>query len=126
MYKKIFYIIGILFVFILGCFWHFLYAWSGENFWVGLIAPVNESVPEHLKLLFFPFLIFTVIEYIKGGRKTKNFIFSKTISVLFGMAVIVIVFYAYTAILGKNLLFADVLTFLAGDISAFYLSYKLT
>lgn len=125
MYKKIFYLIGILFVFILGCFWHFLYAWSGENFLVGLIAPVNESVPEHLKLLFFPFLLFSVFEYFLRG-KSKNFVFIKVLSVLFGMAVIVILFYAYTGLIGKNLLFADISVFLLGDIAAFYLSYKLT
>lgn len=126
MNKKLFYLAGIAFVFVLGCLWHFFYTWSGESFLVGLIAPVDESVPEHLKLLFFPFLIFSVIEYIRGGRKTKNFIFSKTLSVLFGMAVIVIVFFAYTALLGKNFLSLDILTFLLGDIAAFYLSYKLT
>ena len=126
MNKKILYFIGIVFVFSLGCLWHFFYPWSHQNFLVGLDAPVNESVPEHLKLLFFPFLIFSVFEYIKRGKKIKNFIFSKTLSVLFGMAVIVIVFYAYTAVLGTNLLPLDILTFLAGDMAAFYLSYKLT
>ncbi len=78
MNKKILYFIGIVFVFILGCLWHFFYPWSRQNFLVGLVAPVNESVPEHLKLLFFPFLIFSVFEYIKRGKKIKNFIFSKT------------------------------------------------
>ena len=126
MKKKILYFIGIVFVFALGCLWHFFYPWSHQNFLVGLVAPVNESVPEHLKLLFFPFLIFSVFEYIKRGKKIRNFIFSKTLSVLFGMAVIVIVFYAYTAVLGTNLLPLDILTFLAGDMAAFYLSYRLT
>ena len=126
MNKKILYFIGIVFVFSLGCLWHFFYPWSHQNFLVGLVAPVNESVPEHLKLLFFPFLIFSVFEYIKRGKKIKNFIFSKTLSVLFGMAVIVIVFYAYTAVLGTNLLPLDILTFLAGDMAAFYISYRLT
>ena len=37
----------------LGCAWHFLYDWY-PHFLVGLFAPVNESVWEHLKLLFWP------------------------------------------------------------------------
>ena len=37
----------------LGCAWHFLYDWC-PHFLVGLFAPVNESVWEHLKLLFGP------------------------------------------------------------------------
>ena len=46
-------IAGILCVSILGTLLHFTYRWSGRN---PLIAPVNESVWEHMKLLFFPML----------------------------------------------------------------------
>ena len=35
---------------------HFLYDWMPFQL-VGMIAPVNESVWEHLKLLFWPFLL---------------------------------------------------------------------
>lgn len=41
---------------VLGTGWHFLYGWLPVPL-VGLIAPVDESVWEHLKLLFFPPLI---------------------------------------------------------------------
>lgn len=37
----------------LGTVWHFLYNWLPVPL-VGLVAPVDESVWEHLKLLFFP------------------------------------------------------------------------
>ena len=43
----------ILSVSLLGTLLHFTYRWSGRN---PLIAPVNESVWEHMKLLFFPML----------------------------------------------------------------------
>ena len=51
-------IAGILCVSILGTLLHFTYRWSGRNPLIGLIAPVNESVWEHMKLLFFPMLLF--------------------------------------------------------------------
>jgi hypothetical protein len=41
---------------LVGTAWHFLYTWL-PNPLVGLIAPINESVWEHLKLLFWPFLL---------------------------------------------------------------------
>ena len=41
---------------ILGTLLHFLYEWTGYNYLVGFISPVNESTWEHLKLLFFPVL----------------------------------------------------------------------
>lgn len=47
-------IIGIIFVLVLGTIFHFLYEWTENNFVVGLFAPINESVWEHMKLVFFP------------------------------------------------------------------------
>lgn len=49
---------------ILGTLNHFLYDWSGKNPVIALFTPVNESVWEHMKLLFFPFLLLSLIEYI--------------------------------------------------------------
>ena len=41
---------GVPVLFLAGTLIHFLYGLSGEFFLVGLLAPVNESVWEHLKL----------------------------------------------------------------------------
>ncbi len=51
------YLPEILFVIVLGTLMHFMYNWSGKHPFAGLIAPVNESVWEHMKLLFFPMLL---------------------------------------------------------------------
>lgn len=55
---------GIGFVLVLGTLSHFFFDWSGENRLVGIFAAVNESTWEHLKLLFFPALLFWVSEWI--------------------------------------------------------------
>lgn len=55
---------GIGFVLVLGTLSHFFFDWSGENRLVGIFAAVNESTWEHLKLLFFPALLFWVLEWI--------------------------------------------------------------
>lgn len=118
------YTAGFLFVLVLGCVLHFTYGLSGDNALVGIFSAKDESTFQHLKLLFWPFIIFSVFEYFIL-RPRKNYVFIKTLSVLFGAAVIVIVFYAYTAIWGKNFLAADIFTFMLGDAAAFYLSYAL-
>ena len=51
-----------VFVMILGCLCHFLYAWSSKRHWVGLVTVVNESTWKHLKLLFFPMSLCTVLQ----------------------------------------------------------------
>lgn len=53
-------VIGIIFVLITGSLAHFVYEWSGNNALAGLFTPVNESVWEHMKLVFFPMLLYSV------------------------------------------------------------------
>jgi hypothetical protein len=50
---------------------HFLYEWTGKLFFIGLITPVNESPWEHLKLAFWPILIWWTAVYRTAGRKTR-------------------------------------------------------
>jgi len=50
-------ILAAIVVFVLGTLAHFVYDWSGQNSFIGLLTPVNESTWEHMKLLFFPMLI---------------------------------------------------------------------
>lgn len=48
---------------------HFAYEFLGENKIVGLFAPINESVWEHLKLTFYPMVVFMlcpITEWQKG------------------------------------------------------------
>ena len=52
--------IGFIWSIVFGTMLHFLYGWTGENRVVGLYAAVSESTWEHLKLLFFPVLLYTV------------------------------------------------------------------
>lgn len=75
-------IIGVFIIFLLGCLWHFIYDFSGENYILGLFAPVNESMWEHWKLGLYPILIYSVIEYIFVKNEAHNFWFSKFISIV--------------------------------------------
>lgn len=62
-------IIGIFFVLITGTLAHFLYDWTGNNYIVGPFTPINESIWEHMKLLFFPMLIYSLIMILKFHEK---------------------------------------------------------
>ena len=110
---------------LLGTLLHFVYQWSGQKRLVSLFAPINESTWEHLKLLFFPSLLFTLLEYFAVGKEIENFLPAKVVGILAGMCIIVIVFYTYTGILGTNWLVADILTFLLGVVGSSYLFLQL-
>ena len=48
---------------ILGVIFHFLYNWTGQIRFIGFFVPVNESIWEHLKLIFYPITIVSLAEY---------------------------------------------------------------
>ena len=64
--------IGFLWSIVFGTVLHFLYGWTGENRVVGLYAAISESPWEHLKLLFFPVLVYTVWEVHLGGTPLEG------------------------------------------------------
>ena len=60
---KAYTIVGFFFVLILGTLFHFLYEWTNQCYIVGFFAPVSESVWEHMKLLFFPMLLYVSLPH---------------------------------------------------------------
>ncbi len=103
---------------ILGTIGHFLYELSGKIAVIGMFFPVNESTWEHLKLLFYPALIFFTVEYFLLQNKPKNYICSSVISIFVGLASIILLFYTYKGVIGKNIDFLN--------IAIYYLSVIIT
>lgn len=116
-------IAGFFFVILAGALLHFTYGWSGGNGTAAIFSAVNESTWEHLKLLFWPYLLFSLIEYLFIGRSFNNFLAAKAAGVLFGLAVIIVVFYTYTGITGQNAVWADILLFVLAAAGSMIVSY---
>ncbi len=117
-------IIGFVFVCVLGSLSHFFFEWSGYNTAVSFFCPVNESIWEHLKLLFFPYLIWSIIQYFLMSRE-KGTLAAKYIGALVGMTVIVTFYYTYNGIIGKDIDFLNILSFFIGVFAAFLTDYIL-
>ncbi len=105
---------GFFAVSILGTVNHFLYSLSGNNMALGLIVPINESVWEHLKLLFFPYLVWFILEFFIYGKNIYNFIFIRFIGVLCGMVFITAAYYIFRSVLGKSIIAVDITLFFIG------------
>ncbi len=101
---------------ILGTLGHFVYEWTGKQYAIGLFFPVNESTWEHLKLLFYPALIYFTIEYFALDNMPKNYIPCSVLGIFAGMLSIVIMFYTYTGVVGKNIDFLNILIYYLGVI----------
>lgn len=113
--------IGWIFTLLAGTLLHFLYGWSQENRVVSLYAAVNESTWEHLKLLFFPALGYTIWEYIWIGHRHPGYVWVRFQATALGMLTIVTLFYTYTGIIGRHFLAADLAVFVIGaGVTAWY------
>lgn len=114
-----------LFVVLFGTFLHFAYELSGGNPIVGLFALVNESVWEHLKLIFFPMLVLTLWDLYTNYRGNPNFLPARTIGTLSGMAFTVVAFYTITGIIGTTIAWINILIYLVAVAFAFWVEQKI-
>ena len=121
----IFQIASIIFSIILGTLLHFTYEWSGQNLLVASFSAINESTWEHLKLIFFPMLITTLIGCFYFGNTVLNFLCAKTIGILSSLLFTTSFFYTYTGILGTNIHILNIASFLIAIIIGEYVSYKI-
>lgn len=89
---------------------HFLYDWTRSSF-IALFCPINESIWEHLKLLFFPFLFCSLFQCVYKKLDPSPYFYYRLLSILCGMLSIVTLFYTYTGVLGRNIFAFDILIF---------------
>ena len=115
-------IVGFFAVSLMGTACHDLYELWGSRLWVGMFAPVNESVWEHMKLIFYPYLVFMLSEYLLYGRKINGFLFNRTGGLLSGMLLIPSAFYVYTAVVGKPVFAVDLMIYYLSVGVSFYVS----
>lgn len=119
-------IFGAIFVSLLGTLFHFVYEWTANNAIVGLFVPVNESTWEHMKLIFFPMLLFSFYANKKLSKDYPCISSALSFGTILGTILIPVLFYTYSGGLGYNISVLDISTFYISVIVAFILSYKLT
>jgi len=117
-------LVGIVFIIIVGGALHFVFDFSGGWRPLALIAAVNESVWEHLKLGFWPALIYFLIEYRYIRKSSSNFLFAKAIGIFLIPVAITVLFYAYTAFI-QDMLAADLIIFVVAVVVGQLTSYRI-
>ncbi len=119
---------GVPFIILTGSLLHFSFGLSGDWGPLGVVSAVNESVWEHLKLVFWPAVFWAVIEYFfirRPGRDAHpNFLLSKIIGIYVMPAIIVFNFYTYTIFTGDSILAIDILSFVIAIFVGQIVSYR--
>ena len=118
-------IFSVIFTFIFGTILHFTFNLSSGNSIIALFSSINESVWEHLKLIFFPMLITTIIGHFYFKKGVPNFLCAKTTGIVSSMFFLISFFYTYTGVLGKNFAIIDISSFFLTTIIGEYIAYRL-
>lgn len=118
-------IAGFLFTAVAGTALHFLYDLGGQNVAAALISPVNESIWEHMKLLYFPMLLFALAEYRRIGREIPGFWCAKAAGIAFGLILIPVLYYTAAGAFGWSADWFNVTIFFLAAGAAFALETRL-
>ncbi len=104
---------------------HFLYDWSGKSVLIAPFSAVNESIWEHLKLLYFPMLLFALVEsrYVAGTY--KNFWCVKLAGIMSGLLLIPMLYYTYTGALGVKVDWLNITIFFVTAACSYYLETRI-
>lgn len=92
---------GLTFASILGTLLHFLFKWTSYSNLVAPFAAVNESTWEHMKLAFFPMLVFTIIQSRYFAKDTPKFWQIKLLGTVIALSLIPSTFYTLGGTIGK-------------------------
>jgi len=118
-------IAGVFWIFLAGSVLHFAYDWLGRAAPVSLVAAVNESVWEHLKLAYWPAVAWAIAERAALGRQFKNLWAAKAVGIYLMPVTIAALFYGYTGVLGRNVLWIDISIFFVAAAAGQLASYLL-
>ena len=119
-------IISTIGIFLLCFLFHFIYEWITSTI-TSIFFPVNESIWEHMKLLFSAIIFYGIVDYIilqKFKIKYNNFFTSLFISAITIILIYLVMFLPIYYKIGENMIITIGLMLIAIIISQ-VISYKI-
>lgn len=107
-----------------GTILHFLYDWLGNARWIAPFSGVNESTWEHMKLLFWPMLLFAVIQSL-FFRDCERFWCVNLRGSLLGLVLIPVLFYTYNGVIGHSPDWINIAIFFLSAAAAYICEVRL-
>lgn len=104
-------IFGIVWCILLGCLGHFFYEWSGYNKIIGLFFSTGESSWQHMKLLFFPFMVYGILTFIFLRNRYRAVFIGSAINMVIGLFFIPVAYHCYRLIIGHDIMWLNIAIF---------------
>src|SRR5574344_2891478 len=112
MQKKI---ISSTLIFLISFLVHNLYKWSTNSLTL-IFSPVNESIWEHMKMIFTSYILFLIIKYLYYKIKninTNTIVFNELILSLINIIIFLILYLPIYYIFGENLIVTLIIYFIS-------------
>ena len=106
--------IDVFLIFTLCFITHFLYTWFPNNLF-SIFFPVNESIWEHMKMIFSSIVIVSVIDYFlikKYDIEANNLVFSTFITGILSIPIFLIIYLPIFNLIGENFIINLVVLFI--------------
>ena len=119
-------IINVVFLFLLSFLWHFMYDWVSNTIFA-LVFPVNESIWEHMKIIYYCLLMGSILEFVlckKNNIKINNFYIEAMVKSILGVIFYLIIFIPLYLWLGESM-FISISLMLITYIFMEYIGYKI-
>ena len=118
-------VLGFLFVSVAGVVLHFLYDWLGQSAVVGVFSAVNESIWEHMKLLYVSLMLFALLESRFLAPERSNFWCVWLLTTVVGLVTIPLLYYTYTGALGVTADWFNIAIYFIATLLVFWLQVRL-
>ena len=118
-------LISFLFTALAGTLLHFVYDWFPDFPLSAVISSVNESVWEHMKLLYFPMYAAALTARPFLAPHRQNYWCVKLLGILTGLFLIPALYYTYTGALGIHLTWLDISIYYISAAAAYLLETRL-
>lgn len=109
----------------LGTVLQFLYDWTGESVLAAPVSAVNESTWEHMKMLYIPYFVFTMIEFPPFSEAFRNYFAGKAAAGLVGLLSIPTLFYTLGGMFGTLPDWVNIAIFFVAAAAMYLVSYLL-
>lgn len=107
-----------------GTLLHFLYNWTDQSVLIAPFSGVNESTWEHMKLLYFPLLIFALVQS-RFFKEYENYWCVKLLGIVTGLMLIPVLFYTYNGIFGRSKDWMNIAIFFLSAAAVYLLEWWL-
>ena len=120
-------IVGIVLMIVLGACMHFVMEAlpsGGISVFLGNFFPINETSWEHMKMMWYPFLVVGIIFSFKTGN--RGYFASFVVCAVMAMLMNLGAFSVYQSFLGKTILIVDIMIYISSMLCGALLACELS